>query len=346
VAFFPPCLAVLRLTTSMKTIAICNCIGGTRKTTLVYHLTYMFSRLGYPTIAMDLDPQASLTSTFLDEDRLEELWSTNKETILGCVEPILQGSGDIRSPSTIEIANRLWLLAGDLGLSRFEDTLSESWIKGFNGDPSALRTTSSFYRIIQEAARNTGAALSLLDMGPNLGAINRAALLSADYLLVPLAADLFSLQGLKNLGPTIRNWRELWGRTRDLASQAIGFPLPQGKMQPAGYVLLQKAVRLDRPTNAYRRWPERIAAVYQESVLGRPLSTNTRAGDEDPNCVATLRNYSSLVAMAQEARKPMFDLRPADGAMGSHAQLVQTCYAEFKRLAEMIAEICALEKAA
>jgi cellulose biosynthesis protein BcsQ len=296
---------------------------------------------------VDLDPQANLTSAFLDEDRLEELWDNDKETILSCVEPILQGTGDIQPPSPIEIANRLWLLAGDLGLSRFEDKLSESWTKGFSSDPAALRTTSSFYRIIQKAAEDTGAVLSLLDVGPNLGAINRAALFSADYLVVPLAADLFSLQGLKNLGPTIRNWKDLWGRTRSLASQGINFPLPEGEVRPAGYIVLQHAVRLDRPVKAYRRWLERIPAVYQESVVGRSLSPATQLTEEDdPNCLATLRNYRSLMPMAQDARKPMFDLRPADGAIGSHAQLVQTCYTEFQRLANQIAARCQLAKAA
>jgi len=330
----------------MKTIALFNNKGGVGKTTLVYHLAHMFSRIGYPTIAVDLDPQANLTSAFLDEDRLESLWNDDKDTILSCVEPILQGIGDIQHASTIDIAGRLWLLAGDLGLSRFEDKLSESWTKGFGSDPAALRTTSSFYRIIQEAAIGTGAALALLDVGPNLGAINRAALLSADYLLVPLAADLFSLQGLKNLGPTIRNWKDLWKRTRDLASPEINFPLPEGEMHPAGYIVLQHAVRLDRPVKAYRRWMERIPAVYEEAVLAREASPRTLTTTEDPYRLATLRNYRSLMPMAQEARKPMFDLRPADGAIGSHAQLVQTCYAEFKRLAEMIAEICSLEQAA
>ena len=306
----------------------------------------MFSRLGYPTIAIDLDPQANLTSAFLEEDQLEELWENDDQTILSCVEPILQGTGDIREPSPIDIANRLWLLAGDLGLSRFEDKLSESWTKGFGSDPAALRTTSSFYRIINQAAEETGAVLSLLDVGPNLGAINRAALLSADYLLVPMAADLFSLQGLKNLGPTIRNWKELWGRTRNLSSQQIAFPLPQGEVQPVGYIVLQHAVRLDRPVRAYRRWVERIPAVYQESVLGKPPSPKVRSSDEDINCLATLRNYRSLMPMAQDARKPMFDLRPADGAIGSHAQLVQTAFMEFERLANQIAQRCELAKAA
>lgn len=329
----------------MKTIALFNNKGGVGKTTLVYHLAYMFSRLGYPTVAVDLDPQANLTSAFLDEPRLESLWDDGRETILQCVEPILQGTGDIQRPSTIEVADRLWLLAGDLGLSRFEDRLSESWTKGFGSDPAALRTTSSFYRIIQQAAEDTEVVLSLLDVGPNLGAINRAALLSADYLLVPLAADLFSLQGLRNLGPTIRDWKDLWRRTRDLASKKVDFPLPEGAMQPAGYIVLQHAVRLDRPVKAYGRWLERIPAVYQEAVLGIKPQSKTSSSSKDRNCLATLRNYRSLMPMAQDARKPMFDLRPADGAIGSHAQLVQTCYMEFERLANQIAERCELERA-
>jgi hypothetical protein len=47
--------------------------------------------------------------------------------------------------------------------------------------------------------------------------------------------------------------------------------------------------------------------------------------------------------MAQEARKPMLDLRAADGAIGSHAQLVQTCEGDFRMLAIEIAIRCGLE---
>ena len=43
--------------------------------------------------------------------------------------------------------------------------------------------------------------------------------------------------------------------------------------------------------------------------------------------------------MSQDARKPMFDLTYADGAIGSHAQLVQTCANEFKNLAIVIARL-------
>jgi hypothetical protein len=34
----------------------------------------------------------------------------------------------------------------------------------------------------------------------------------------------------------------------------------------------------------------------------------------------------------------MFDLRAADGALGSHGRLVQICFEEFKAFAERVAE--------
>ncbi len=40
--------------------------------------------------------------------------------------------------------------------------------------------------------------------------------------------------------------------------------------------------------------------------------------------------------LAQDARKPMFDLRAADGALGSTGRLVQICYLEFQQLANAL----------
>jgi chromosome partitioning protein len=327
----------------MKTIALFNNKGGVGKTTLVYHLAYMLSRLGYPTLAVDLDPQANLTSAFFDENELESLWKDGTKTILSCVQPILEGTGDIASAKPLTVADDLAVLAGDLGLSRFEDKLSDSWSKGFGSDLASLRTTSAFHRIINQAAVSVGATVALLDVGPNLGAINRGALLSADFLVIPLAADLFSLQGLRNLGPTVRAWRQLWELMKGLAAGKANFDLPDGLMQPAGYIVLQHAVRLDRPVRAYGKWLDRIPAVYREAVLGQESEQQQIFSSVDKNCLATLRNYRSLMPMAQDARKPMFDLRPADGAIGSHAQLVQTCGAEFEKLAREIAFKCQLD---
>jgi cellulose biosynthesis protein BcsQ len=321
----------------MRTIALFNNKGGVGKTTLVYHLAHMLPRVGVRTIAIDLDPQANLTSAFFDETELEPLWEDGKQTILQTIDPILTGRGDIGEAEPIEVADGLHVLAGNLALSRFEDRLAESWPKSVANDEAALRVTTAFFRTIQSAASRTSSAVALIDVGPNLGAINRAALLAADRLLIPLAADLFSLQGLRNLGPTIRQWRQTWARMREFVSAP--FELPRGEMLPAGYVVLQHAIRLDRPAKHYAKWMSRIPSVYREAVLDQKKAPP----DPDPALLATLRNYRSLMPMAQDARKPMFDLRPADGAMGSHAALVRTCHEDFENLARKLVEAADVE---
>jgi chromosome partitioning protein len=57
----------------------------------------------------------------------------------------------------------------------------------------------------------------------------------------------------------------------------------------------------------------------------------------DPYKLALLKQYRGLMPMAQEARKPMFQLKPADGAMGAHFQCAQEAYRDFKTLALAIA---------
>jgi hypothetical protein len=71
-------------------------------------------------------------------------------------------------------------------------------------------------------------------------------------------------------------------------------------------------------------------------VLGQ-TEPATASTDHDPNCIAKLKDYRSLMPLAQEARKPMFHLLPADGALGSHMQAVSSARADFKNLALEIA---------
>lgn len=59
----------------MKTIAFFNNKSGVGKTTLVYNLAWMFAELGLSVVVADLDPQANLTSMFLEEEELESLWN-------------------------------------------------------------------------------------------------------------------------------------------------------------------------------------------------------------------------------------------------------------------------------
>ena len=319
----------------MKTIAFFNNKGGVGKTSLVYHLAWMFADRGIKTLAVDLDPQANLTSMFLNEDRLEELWpdSEHPDTVYGAIRPILKGIGDIAEPHIEKITEKLGLIPGDLGLSRFEDKLSAAWPNCQLGDESAFRTMTAFHRLVQHGA-NQGAELVLIDVGPNLGAINRSALIASDQVCLPLAPDLFSLQGLKNLGPTLNEWREVWKEL--LKKSPADVPMPKGSMQPIGYIVMQHGIRDSRPVKAYQRWLDRIPQTYRESVLIEEASGNISVAD-DPYMLALLKHYRSLMPMAMEANKPIFFLKSADGAIGSHQEAVASCYLDFKKLAAKIA---------
>jgi chromosome partitioning protein len=319
-----------------QVVAFFNNKGGVGKTSLVYHMAWMLSDLGVRTVVGDLDPQANLTAAFLDESRLEELFEGDgtPATVFGFIQPLMRGIGDLTEPRLEAIDQYIALLPGDLSLSSFEDELSAQWPACLDRKERAFRVISAFWRLMQQAAESHVADLILVDLGPNLGAINRAALIASDFVVIPLSPDLFSLQGLKNLGPTLREWREQW-LERLPKNPAPDLALPQARMEPVGYVVLQHAVRLDRPVQAYGHWIERIPRVYrtavlQESAAGPPI-------DRDPNCLALLKHYRSLVPMAQEAHKPIFHLKPADGAIGAHLKAVGQSYVHFEKLAREIA---------
>ena len=144
---------------------------------------------------------------FLSEDRLEELWpdGDHPDSILGSVSPILRVLGDISQPHLEEVNDNLGLIVRDLGLSRFEARLSSAWPDCLGGDEAAFRIESAFYRTI-----------------------------AASFAVFPLAPDLFSLQGLRNLGPTLREWRKDWHDRRDRWPDGSSLSLPSADIIPAG----------------------------------------------------------------------------------------------------------------
>lgn len=330
----------------VKVIAFFNNKGGVGKTSLVYHLAWMLADRGIKVVAVDLDPQANLSSMFLQEDRLEELWpddmSAHPDTILGAISPIVRGLGDIVNPHIENIHDNIGLVVGDMGLSSFEDKLSDAWPRCSSGDEAAFRVMSAFYRIALRAREARQAQLVLFDVGPNLGAINRSAIIASDYIAIPLAPDLYSLQGLRNLGPRLTSWGQEW-KERLTKNPDKNLQLPAGTMKPVGYVTMQHSVRRDRPVKAYDKWMKKIPNLYRDVVLNQTRKEKNLDINNDRHCLSKIKHYQSLMPMSQEAHKPMFFLKPADGAIGSHAAAVGKCYDDFHYLAQRIAKACDIE---
>ncbi len=323
--------------------------SGTGKTSLTYHVAWMLAEIGHQVLLCDLDPQAHLTSAFLDEDDLEAIWHPDQSkkyggTIFQSLE-LLVRTGDIQPPRFIEMSPNLSLLSGDLSLLHFENVLSEQWFNATNDDTArhALRTLSSFWTILQEGAKDTESTVVFLDVGSSLGAINRSALIAADKLIVPLSNDLFSLRGLQCLAHQLDVWKDEWNRQKERKT-GQDLTLPDGRTVPLGYVVVQPLrARFDR-SDKLLELTSRIPAGYAELLSeSADKSSIPLVPADDEHCLAAIRQYRSLIQISNDSRKPIFHLTPADGAMGVHALAVRDAYEDFLTLARKISELIGLK---
>ena len=211
----------------MKSIAFFNNKGGVGKTSLIYHLAWMYADLGQRVLLADLDPQSNLTAMCFKDTTLEQIYEARKpNTIFTAVEPVKRGVGDLHFFNPVSVTDGLAIIPGDLLLSDFEDELSATWPRCVDRDERAFRVTAAFHRIIEYASQRHQAKIALIDVGPTFGALNRAALIAADYVIIPVAPDLFSVRGLENVGGRLKSWRAEW---QDRLNRA-----PAARLQLAG----------------------------------------------------------------------------------------------------------------
>ena len=115
-------------------------------------------------------------------------------------------------------------------------------------------------------------------------------------------------------------------------------------MQPVGYVVQQHGFRLTRPIRALNEWFNRMPEEYARNLCGDNEGPYPVTPAEDKErALAIARHYRSLVPMAKEARKPIFHLTTADGAIGSHAAAANDARRDFKNLAKKIVQIIQLD---
>jgi chromosome partitioning protein len=321
----------------MKKIAFFNNKGGVGKTTLVFHVAWMLAEKGHRIIAADLDPQANLTAMALKPFQIDLIEEDQIESIYDVVAPVIAKGGEIE-PVFVKVTDNFALIPGDLELSNTEDALSREWTQCLSDSPldreRAFAVTTSLAMAVGAAGEEFDADLALIDVGPNLGAINRSALLEADYVVVPVAPDIFSLKGLTNVGRGLADWRKGWDK-RLVNAPPIGEEWPHGKMQPLGYVVSRFSVYAGERAAHFRRWINRVPRTFHRDILGE---TSPYAGDidQDPARLAWLKDYRSLMPMAMEVNKPIFLLTTADGAIGGHQAGVQQAYEDFEALCQEI----------
>lgn len=328
----------------MRIIAFPSVSRGAGQSSLVFHLAWMYADLGVPVVVADFDPQARLTRKFLDTAEVDDLWSGDKATrmtVHRTLRTLLDSSGEPDLPTLIEHSPGIDLLPGDPALAEVEDELAEQWLQRIDPNAPTLGTLGRIRRVLERTAEEYEASLVLLDVGPNPGALNRAVLMTADAVVIPLATDVSALHGLRSFGPTLWSWRR---EREELLASASGAQsgvscLPAKAIPVAGCVLLDRAFLLYRPYEVPDRWAQRLSDEYVGTVLHEPGNVDQSVVGGSPP-LARLKHHPSLLPMAREARKPMFFLQPADGVIGSNVRAVLDCYSEYRDAAKRVAERC------
>ncbi len=169
----------------VKTIAISNQKGGVAKTTTCVSLGACLAELGYRTLLVDLDPQASLSvATGFHEDNSETTITDLLETHLNpkpLDKSILAKNTSFPGLDVILADARLWTV---------ERILSEQ-----------MDYESILSKKLEEVVGDY--AFVILDCSPSLGPLTIMALTAADHLIIPIQTEYLAAFGLMRLLETI-----------------------------------------------------------------------------------------------------------------------------------------------
>jgi chromosome partitioning protein len=170
-----------------KTVAFLNRKGGVGKTSTVHHLGGTLARRGLKVLAVDVDPQASLTQGLLGPDAAEALDPA------GTIAAIFDDSGVISPQDLVRPTPypNLSLIAGSEAAERFNDP--NPWESGLR--QFALRDAL--------AEASAGQDVVLIDCPPHIQLWAWSALVAAQGVVVPLVGEDYGAQGLKAIRRSI-----------------------------------------------------------------------------------------------------------------------------------------------
>ena len=291
----------------MKKIALFNHKGGVGKTTLTVNIADALADAGKRVLLVDADPQCNLTSFYLSESDLEELLEDSDdngggETLWSAVKPVAQGRGGIADIPEIQIIDRtIYLLPGDVLLSEYEEVLPLAWTECFARMTRGYDITTALSQIVNKVAARLNADVVLYDVGPNVGALNRAVLLDCDGFITPVAADLFSLRALSTVGRSIAKWITDWQAIRGMASAADKSRLFRGKPVYLSYIT--SAFKVNSGRNAadpHAEWEAKIAPRVRDRIAKDLAAIDPALIPQGGNKIGGVKNFHSLAPAAQK----------------------------------------------
>ena len=323
----------------MKILSAFNHKGGVGKTTMTFNLACRLAESGKTCLVVDADPQCNTTIMALDEEQFEPLYSDGGgPTVYSSVHPLIKGTGDIDVGDPIKIDDwDVYLLPGDLYLGEFEDVLAREWNNIFKPEERAVRFVSALYRVAKQAGAKVGADYIFFDLGPSIGPLNQAAIISCDGFMVPVTPDIFSVRALSSVGATVRRWVDDYEMaSKRIESAGFGVEMPAGKPKFLGYVPQQFGIWRQQATQAFQHWIDELEDGIRKNLTdkldGAASGSLVARGVKTRPKIEELQNYHSLVPAAQKVARPIFALRGNIDVNPGHVGKVESCGDDYDRL--------------
>ena len=191
-----------------KTISVMNYKGGVGKTTLTSNISAELAYRGFKVLMIDLDPQSSLTFSFvtpddwkshLSEDKTIKNWLTFEDGKVEKFKDLIfapkRANEEIKKNSEgllNMIASHLDLINIDLELAAElkGSTIKQqrnSYLKVHNALKSGIESLSDVYDYI------------IIDCPPNFKIVTKNAIVASEYVIVPAKPDYLSTLGITYL---------------------------------------------------------------------------------------------------------------------------------------------------
>ncbi|MGN6116918.1 MAG: ParA family protein [Nitrobacter sp.] len=192
----------------MKTISVINYKGGVGKTTVSANLAAEMAFRGKKVLAIDLDPQASLTFSFFSVDEWRKNFESSK-TIKNWYDAFIDKDTDLNLASLIgrptkanvgTNGGRLDLICSHLALINVDLELATRLMGGTERDlrNNYLRVHSRLRQGLQSLKAGDYDYI-LIDCPPNFNIVTKTAIAASDFLLLPTKPDYLSTLGIDQL---------------------------------------------------------------------------------------------------------------------------------------------------